>query len=327
MRSWQVLEHGEPRTVLTLRSTDPPRPRPGQIRVKVGATSANFADVLLCRGRYQVAPELPFTPGLETCGVIDAVGDPIHLDLLGQRVVGQPVLPRGGFADYALMDSHTILPVPAFICDTSAATLHLTYLTAWLALHRRGEMTVGDVVVVTAAAGGVGLAAAQIAMAAGATVIGIVSGPEKRALVESHGVPIVIDRTSGDVIEQVRAASPSGGADIVFESVGGDAYQEATKYINFEGRIIVIGFAGGTIPQPRLNHAFVKNYTIAGLHWGLYWKHRPDIIRAGQADIFALFRDRMISPVISRTIAIDDVADALQDLADGRTHGKTVMAL
>ncbi|QSE86930.1 NADPH:quinone oxidoreductase family protein [Rhodococcus koreensis] len=325
MRSWHVQRHGDPRTALLLRDTEPPQPAPGQIRVRVGATSCNFADVLLCRGKYQAKPDLPFTPGLETCGVVDSVGDAAQADLLGARVVGQPVLPYGGFAEFAVMDSAAALTVPPGIPDASAATLHLTYLTAWLGLHRRGAMAAGDVVVITAAAGGVGFAAAQVAMAAGATVIGIVSGPEKKALLEAHGVPVVIDRTDGDVVERVRAESPRGGADIVFESVGGDAYQEATKYITFEGRIIVIGFAGGTIPQPRLTHAFIKNYTIAGLHWGLYWKHRPDVLHEAQSDIFELFRHRTITPLISRTIPIDDVADALQDLADGHTHGKSVM--
>ncbi|WP_225929124.1 NADPH:quinone oxidoreductase family protein [Rhodococcus opacus] len=327
MRSWHVQQHADPRTALLLRDTALPAPAPGQLRVRVSATSCNFADVLLCRGRYQDKPELPFTPGLETCGIVESVGAGVSAELVGVRVVGQPVLPHGGFADFAMLDSATALAVPSGIPDASAATLHLTYLSAWLGLCRRGAMRAGEVVVITAAAGGVGFAAAQIAMAAGVTVIGIVSGPEKKALVEAHGVPVVIDRSSGEVPAQVRAASPTGGADIVFESVGGDAYREATKYINFEGRIVVVGFAGGTVPQPPLNHALIKNYTIAGLHWGLYWKHRPDVVHKAQSEIFELFQRQKISPLISRTIAIDDVADALQELADGRTHGKSVMTL
>nr|AIU93501.1 hypothetical protein LRS1606.67 [Rhodococcus sp. NS1] len=327
MRSWHVWQHGEPRAALLLRETQEPEPAPGQLRIRVTATSCNFADVLLCRGKYQDKPDLPFTPGLETCGIVESVGDAAQAGLVGVRVVGQPVLPHGGFADVTVMDSATALTVPPGIPDATAATLHLTYLSAWLGLHRRGAMEAGDVVVITAAAGGVGFAAAQIAMAAGATVIGIVSSPEKKALLEAHGVPVVIDRSGGNVLAQVRAASPNGGADIVFESVGGDAYREATKYINFEGRIVVVGFAGGTVPQPYLNHALIKNYTLTGLHWGLYWKYRPDIVRDAQSDIFELFRRKKISPLISRTIALDDVADALQNLADGRTHGKSVMTL
>ncbi len=304
-----------------------PHPAPGEILVRVGATAFNFADVLLCRGKYQVKPDLPFTPGLETCGVVEAVGDDAPSSLVGTRVVGQPLLPRGGFAEYTLLDSRTALAVPTGIPDSSAATLHLTYLTAWLGLHRRGRMCSGDVVVVTSAAGGVGLAAAQIAMAGGATVIGIVSGKEKKALVESHGVPFVIDRLEGDVITRVKEASPHGLADIVFESVGGDSYEEATKYISFEGRIIIVGFASGTTPQPRLNHALVKNYTIAGLHWSLYWKYRPDIVQFAQTKVFELYEQQKIVPLISRTVSIEQVAETLHDLASGRILGKSVMTL
>jgi NADPH:quinone reductase len=327
MRCWLVEQIAEPKNALREADMHVPLPAPGQLRIRVGATSCNFADVLLCRGQYQMRPTLPFTPGLETCGIIDDVGTDVSAELLGARVVGQPRLPHGGFAEYAVMDVARALEVPEYVSDATASTLHLTYLTAWLGLHRRGRLSANDVVVVTAAAGGVGLAAVQIAQAAGATVIGIVSGEAKRTRIQGLGVPIVIDRTVGDVVEKVRDASPTNGADIVFDSVGGDAYKEATKYVHFEGRIVVAGFASGTIPQPPLTHPFVKNYTITGLHWSLYWKHRPDLVRSAQMEIFELLRTGGISPLVSRTISIDDVADAVQDLADGRTLGKTVMSL
>nr|AIU93557.1 hypothetical protein LRS1606.123 [Rhodococcus sp. NS1] len=325
-RAWTVREYGEPDTALRLEDVAAPAPGPGQIRVRVAATSCNFADVLLCRGEYQQKPPTPFTPGLELCGWVDDIGIGVDVALLADRVVGQPTLPHGGFADYALMKATDAYPVPEMIDDITAATLHLTYLTAWLGLHRRAALTAGKVVVVTAAAGGVGSAAVQIARAAGAFVIGIVSGAGKAATVDRLGADVVIDRSRVDVIEAVKSAAP-GGADIVFESVGGGSYEQATKYIGFEGHIVLVGFASGIIPQSRLNHAFVKNYTLDGLHWSLYCTKRPDLVRAAQRDIFDMAAAGLIDPLITSRVGLGDVPTALHNLANGYTQGKTVITV
>ncbi|PBC39562.1 alcohol dehydrogenase [Rhodococcus sp. ACS1] len=323
-RAWQVHEYGEPGSVLTLGNVPDLNPGDGQVRVRVAATSCNFADVLLCRGQYQHKPVPPFTPGLEVCGIIDGIGEGVDPTLLGTRIVGQPILPHGGFAETALMNAADTYSVPGLIDDSTAATLHLTYLTAFLGLHRRAAMRAGDTVVVTAAAGGVGSAAVQIARAAGARVIGIVSGADKADAAARMGADTVIDRTTADVIECVRAAAPDG-ADIVFDTAGGQAYELATKYIAFEGRIIVVGFASGSIPQPHLNHAFVKNYTISGLHWSLYQRYRPELVRHAQTAIFEMASKGKIEPLITAQVGLDDLPDALEDLARGRTQGKMVV--
>lgn len=325
-RAWKVREYGEPHSVLRLEQTPPPIPGPGQVRVRVTAASCNFADVLLCRGQYQQKPSPPFTPGLEVCGRVDDLGAGVDIQLLTQRIVGQALLPHGGFADYTLMNAADTHPVPHSIDDATAATLHLTYLTAWLGLHRRAEMTAGDVVVVTAGAGGVGSAAVQIARAGGATVIAIVSDPNKAATATALGADVVIDRSHVDVIQAVKAAAPNG-VDIVFDSVGGRAYEQAAKYIGFEGRIIVVGFASGTIPEPRLNHALVKNYTIAGLHWSLYTERCPELVRAAQRDIFDMAAMGLIDPLITSRVDIGDLPRALRELASGTTQGKTVVTV
>ena len=325
-RAWRVREYGEPASVLRLEDTAEPTPGHGQVRLRVAAASCNFADVLLCRGEYQQKPVPPFTPGLEVCGWVDDIGGGVDPRLLASRIVGAPILPHGGFAEVALMNADEAYVVPRNINDTTAATLHLTYLTAWLGLHRRASIKAGDTVVITAAAGGVGSAAVQVARAAGATVIAIVSDAGKAATVSGLGADIVVDRSSGDVIDQVKAAAPDG-ADIIFESVGGQAYEQATKYIAFEGRIVVIGFASGYIPRPHLNHAFVKNYTIAGLHWSLYRKHRPDVVHVAQAAIFEMAAAGLIDPLITARAGLEDVPDALEELAHGRTQGKTVVTV
>jgi NADPH2:quinone reductase len=328
VRAWQVLDHGEPATALRLRDDVPqPRPGPGELLVRVHSTSCNFADVLLCRGAYQARPAFPFSPGLECCGTVEDVGDPRDADLIGARVVGQPQLPHGGFAEYALMPRDAATLVPDEVDSAVASTLHLTYLTGWLGLHRCGRLTPDDVVVVTAAAGGVGSAAAQLAMAHGATVIGITSTPEKAELLRELGMSLVVDRSKDDVIEQVRHLSPNGGADVIFETVGGSAYDEATKFVNFEGRIVVVGFAGGTIPQPSLSNAFVKNYTIAGLHWSLYLRHRPDVVREGQREIFDLYRQGRIRVPSPNQVDLSALPDELTKLAAGETAAKIVVTL
>ena len=325
-RAWKVREYGEPSSVLRLEESTVPTPGHGQVRLRVAATSCNFADVLLCRGEYQQKPIPPFTPGLEVCGWVDDIGGGVEPRLLASRIVGQPILPNGGFAEVTLMNADEAYVVPREIDDVTAATLHLTYLTAWLGLHRRAAIKPGDVVVVTAAAGGVGSAAVQVARAADATVIAIVSDAGKAATAAGLGADHVVDRSSGDVIEQVKALAPEG-AHIVFDSVGGKAYEQATKYIAFEGRIVVVGFASGYIPRPHLNHAFVKNYTIAGLHWSLYRKYRPDLVHIAQAAIFEMASAGLIDPLITARLGLEDVPTALDDLAHGRTQGKTVITV
>jgi NADPH2:quinone reductase len=239
-------------------------------------------------------------------------------------VVGQPVLPHGGFADFGVLRASDAHAVPAGFEDSTAATTHLTYLTAWLGLHRRGAMRAGETVVITAAAGGVGSAAVQIAHAAGATVIAVVSGSEKATAASRMGADSVVDRSStDDVIGEIRRLAPRG-VDVVFESVGGQAFEQATKYIGFEGRIVVVGFAGGKTPRAALNHAMVKNYTIAGLHWSLYRDHHPDLVRAGQHAIFDMLAAGHITPEIT-TLPFSAVPAALEQLAAGHIRGKAVI--
>jgi NADPH:quinone reductase len=324
-RAWRVSRHGEPTDVLRLDDkTARPALQAGEIEVRVSATSCNFADVLLCRGRYQQRPPFPFVPGLEVVGWVTTAGPGVGEEFLGSRVVGQSVLPHGGFADFAVLRAADAHFVPAGIDDATAATTHLTHLTAWLGLHRRGAVRVGDTVVITAAAGGVGSAAVQIARAAGATVIAIVSGTQKVATAEKLGADVVIDRSSTeDVVGEVRRLAPRG-ADVVFESVGGLSFEQATKYVGFEGKIVVVGFAGGEIPVAALDHAMVKNYTIAGLHWSLYYKHYPDLVHVAQRTIFDMLTAGLITPEFT-CLPFSEVPTALQRLAAGQIRGKAVI--
>ena len=322
MKAWRVAGLGEPKDVLRLDSVADPVPGPGQLTVRVLASPANFPDVLMCRGLYQVKPDLPFTPGVELCGEVVAAGDGADGFRVGDRVLGSSVLPYGGFAELALMDAATTFPAPEALDDAQAASLYIGYQTGWFGLHRRAGLRAGETLLVHAAAGGVGSAAVQLGKAAGARVIGVVGGPEKAAVARELGADVVVDRHSEDFVAVVKAETGGRGADVVYDPVGGDTYRRSVKCVAFEGRILVIGFAGGEIQSVALNHALIKNYSIVGLHWGLYNRYDPAAVAECHRALSALAGQGVVRPVISERLPLAGLPEALQRLADGRTVGR-----
>jgi len=270
MRAWQVAECGEPEAVMDVREVPVPEPGPGQVLIEVWATALNFPDVLLARGQYQLRPDLPFTPGIEFCGLIAQAGPGVDPHRVGDRVIGMPVLPHGSLARYAVAELAAVFHAPPGLDDAAASALLVAYQTAWFGLNQRAALRVGQTLLVNAAAGGVGSAAVQLGAAIGARVIGVVGSAAKVDVARSLGCDLVVDRSRENVVEVIRTATGGRGVDVVFDPVGGDAYEAATKVIAFGGRILVVGFAGGQVPTPALNHALLKNYAIVGLHWGRY---------------------------------------------------------
>ncbi|MFD3463400.1 NADPH:quinone oxidoreductase family protein [Nocardia fluminea] len=323
MKAWQVTDLGEPRDVLRFNDIDDPVAGPGQVLVRVLAAPANFPDVLLCRGQYQVKPALPFTPGVELCGEVVAVGAGAGF-AVGDRIVGTTNLPGGAFAELAVLDADSAFPAPDSLDDAEAAALVIGYQTSWFALHRRTQVRPGETLLVHAAAGGVGSSAVQLGKAAGARVIGVVGGPEKAEYCRSLGADLVIDRRTEDFVPIVKEFTDGRGADVIYDPVGGEAYAKSTKCIAFEGRILVIGFAGGTIPQPALNHALIKNYSIIGLHWGLYKQYNQQAIADCHAELSRLAAAGKVRPLISERLSLGDVPDGLGRLGDGDTVGRLV---
>lgn len=324
MKAWQLSRYGEPQEVLELAEVPQPSPGPGQLLVRVLAAAANFPDALLCLGTYQVRPPLPFTPGVELCGEVVAAGQDVTGFAAGDRVIGGAVLPHGAFAEYALMDAAGALPAPAGLDDAEAAPFHITYQTGWFGLHRRARLAPGETLLVHAAAGGVGSGAVQLGKAAGARVIGVAGGPEKAAVARELGADVVVDRHSADFVAVVKEVTGGRGADVVYDPVGGDAFRKSTKCIAFEGRILVVGFASGDIPSAALNHALVKNYSIVGLHWGLYQQRDPGAIVECHAELTRLAAAGAIRPLISERLTLADVPDGLRRLAAGATIGRVV---
>ncbi|NYF58048.1 NADPH:quinone oxidoreductase family protein [Micromonospora purpureochromogenes] len=324
MKAWRVADLGEPRDVLRLVEVADPEPGPGQLVVRVLAAPANFPDVLMCRGEYQVKPELPFTPGVELCGEVVALGEGVDGFAVGDRVLGGATLPYGGFAEFALLAAAATFPAPAELDDAEAASLYIGYQTGWFGLHRRAGLRAGETLLVHAAAGGVGSAAVQLGKAAGTRVIGVVGGPEKAAVARALGADVVVDRREADFVEVVKAETGGRGADVVYDPVGGETYQRSTKCVAFEGRILVVGFAGGQIQSAALNHALVKNYSIVGLHWGLYHRYDPAAVAECHRALTALAAQGAVRPLVSQRLSLNEVADGVQELADGVTVGRVV---
>ncbi|MFH8772605.1 NADPH:quinone oxidoreductase family protein [Streptomyces sp. NPDC085866] len=317
MQAWQVHENGEPSEVMRLAEVERPTPGDGQVLLRVRAANINFPDALMCRGQYQVRPPMPFTPGVEICAETED----------GRRVIANPALPYGGFAEYALADARALLPAPESLDDAEAAALHIGYQTGWFGLHRRAHLEAGETLLVHAAAGGVGSAAVQLGKAAGATVIGVVGGADKAAVARELGCDVVVDRRTEDVVAAVKEATGGRGADVIYDPVGGAAYAQSAKVVAFEGRIVVVGFASGTIPSPALNHALVKNYSILGLHWGLYNTKNPKLVLHCHEQLTELAARGAIKPLVSERVPLADAAAAVQRVADGVTTGRVAVVL
>src|SRR4051812_25008456 len=324
MRAWRVHELGEPEAALRLDEIDAPVARSGEVVVDVAAGSLNFPDVLMCRGEYQVKPPLPFTPGAEVSGVVTALGDGVDASLRGRRVIAIPRFGNGGFTEQTVAPESTVFPIPDSLDDTAAAALHVTYQTGHVALHRRAHLQAGETLLVHAGAGGVGSAAIQLGLAAGARVIATAGGPEKVQVCRDLGADLVVDYRAGDFVDAVKDFTDGRGADVIYDPVGGDTYDRSTKCIAFEGRILIIGFTGGRFADARTNHILIKNYSVVGVHWGMYNMVNPALVRETHDDLMRLFEAGQKEPPVLGARPLADLPGALASLATRGTWGKIV---
>ena len=319
MRAWRVHELGEPRDILRWDEVPDPVPHAGVLRLRVDAVALNFPDLLLCRGTYQERPPLPFTPGVELVGtVLDGPRE-------GERVLASPVLPAGGLAEQVLVPEASALPVPDAMASATAAGMLVTYQTGWVGLHRRARLAAGETLLVHAGAGGVGSAAIQLGLAAGARVIATAGGPEKAQVCRDLGAHLVVDYLAEDFVGVVKDATEGRGADVVYDSVGGDVFDSSRRCVAFEGRIVVVGFAGGRIADAPTNHALVKNYAVVGLHWGLYRTHEPQLLHTTHAALLELWAAGQVDPLIGAQLPLSDAPAALARLGERGTVGKVVL--
>jgi NADPH:quinone reductase len=325
VRIWRASELGEPADVLRLEDVDDPAPGPGEVAVRVEACGLNFADILLVQGRYQEKPPLPLTPGLEAAGIVEAVGDGVGDGVVpGARVLALPSL-GGGLAERVVVPAAAVLPLPASFPSDEAAALHITYQTSHIALHRRAALQAGETLLVHAGAGGVGSAAIQLGRAAGARVLATAGGADKVALCRELGAEVAIDYRSEDFGAVVQEQTDGRGADVIYDPVGGDVFDRSRRCIAWEGRLLVIGFSSGRIPEVPANHVLLKNYSVVGVHWGPYSSRDPELIRTTHEELVRLHGEGAVRPLIGRRVPMAEAAQALVELGGRRTVGKVVV--
>ncbi len=322
MNAWRVAERGAP-DAMALERIQVPAPGPGEALVRVRYAALNFFDGLMIAGKYQVKPPLPFTPGCEMSGEVTAVGEGVDL-APGARVCGQP--DWGAFAEYCVMPAMSLRPVPDGVDLRDAACVPVVYPTAHVALRRRGGLKAGETLLVTAAAGGVGVAAIQLGKAWGAHVVALAGGPEKVEIALRQGADAAFDYTAGPGwVDDVRAAAPGGAVDVIFDPVGGEVYDLALKLLAFEGRAVIIGFAGGDIQRIAANRLLLKNASAVGAIWGGYLARDPAYAVEVVADCFELIASGKAKPAVSAVYPLAEVPAALAALDSRKTWGKLLV--
>jgi NADPH2:quinone reductase len=317
-----VRELGGP-AALEREALEAIEPGSAEIAIDVKAVGCNFFDILITQGKYQVKPELPFSPGAEVAGTVRAIGEGVEGLSVGDRVCA--LLAYGGFASTVVAPKERVFPMPEGMRFEDAAALGVVYQTSYVALVPRAGLKPGETLLVHAAAGGVGLAAVQIGVALGARVIGTAGTADKLELVKENGAHTVINYREEDFVERVKELTDGRGADVIYDPVGGDTFDRSLKCIAFDGRLLVIGFASGTIPLARMNRVLLKNISLVGLHWGLYFEKDPAVVRDAQQAIFDLHHEGKINPVISATYPLPEATAALDALGARKTTGKVVL--
>jgi len=326
-RSWQVRRLGPPDEALHLAEVPARPPGPGEVRVAVGAVGLNFPDLLLCAGRYQERPDLPFSPGYEAAGVVAAAGEGSAF-AEGQPVLVVPELPNGALQESLTVPDAQVYPVPASMPVTAAAALHIAYQTAHVALHHRAGFRSGETLLVTGATGGVGSAAVQLGRAAGGRVIAAVTGPAKADAARRLGAGAVVDLAADPgpgPVDQVRALTGGRGADVIIDVVGGDTFGWARRCAAWEGRVVVTGFAGGAIGVAPLNHVLLRNYSVVGLHLARYRRENPALLRAVHDELIKLYSSGAIAPAIHRELPFSQAPAGLALLSARQVIGRVVL--
>lgn len=310
---------------LRLEEVESPTVPPGHVKIAVEAVGLNFPDLLIIQGLYQFKPELPFSPGAEAAGRVIEVGEGVTEVAVGDRVMG--IHFAGAMAEHFLAPEYNTFRIPDDLPAVKAAAMSMTYGTTYHALVDRGHLQAGETLLVTGASGGVGSAAVQVGKALGARVIAGVSTDAKGEVARSLGADEVVNYGTGSLRDQVKALTDGRGADVIYDPVGGDVFLETLRCINWEGRILVIGFASGEIPAAPMNLPLLKGCSIVGVFWGDFARRDPARNRANFEQILAWASDGTIDPHISAVYPLEAAADALASLATRTATGKVVLTV
>jgi NADPH2:quinone reductase len=305
-----------------LEVVDVPEPEggPGTVLVDVHAAGVTFPEVLQSRGEYQIKPDLPFVPGSEAAGTVRSAPEGSSLTA-GQRVAAFPGL--GAYAEVVAVPEGMVFPLPDRISFLQGAALPMNYLTMHFGLTKRGQLREGETVLVHGAAGGVGTAAVQLAAALGARVIAVTSTPEKAEVARAAGAHETV--LAEGFRDQVKALTGGQGVDLVVDPVGGDRFTDSLRSLAREGRLLVIGFTAGEIPQVKVNRLLLNNISVVGVGWGAYWTREPEYLQEQWAELLPLLEAGRLDPVLGTTYALEDAAQALLELDERRAAGKVLL--
>jgi NADPH2:quinone reductase len=306
-----------------VRDVPTPSPGPGEVLVRIRVASVNFPDLLMTRGEYQFKPPLPFTPGLDIAGEVAALGEGVTSLQVGDAVVGGARL--GGFAEYAVLAADALKPKPARLSFAEAAAYGAAYLTAYVALVRRARLEAGEWVLVHGAAGGVGLAAVDLAKALGARVIAASASDDKLAAVQALYAPDATVNITQGFRERVKEITGGHGADVIYDPVGGDVFDESVRCIAFDGRLLVIGFTSGRIPTVSVNMPLIKGFSVMGVRAGEYGRQFPDKGRENGEAIWKMADEGVIRPHVHAELPLDRWREAFDLLAQRKVVGKAVI--
>ena len=325
MQAW-LCENPIGVDALTWKDLPMPQPSAGQVLIEIKAASLNFPDLLIVQNKYQMKPTLPFVPGSEYAGVVQAVGEGVTHLKIGQHVAC--LSGTGGFGTHTLAPAALCMPLPAGFPFVDAAAFIMIYATSWHALMDRAQLKAGETVLVLGAAGGVGTAAIQLAKAAGARVIAAASTDEKCTLCSSIGADATINYSALDASglrEAIKRLTDGKGPDIIYDPVGGDFAEPAFRSITWRGRYLVVGFASGPIPALPFNLALLKGASIVGVFWGDFARREPKANAAMMAELAALYSRGDIKPVIDRSMPMAELKAAYAHMGSRAVMGKLVM--
>lgn len=316
-----VCESYGPIENLAYKDVDDPAPTGSQVVVRPEAIGVNYPDGLLVQGLYQAKPDLPFVPGMEAAGEIVAVGPDAERFKLGDRVVAY--IENGAYAERVLVDDAACMALPEGLDAGAACALVCGYGTAHHALKQRAKLQPGETLLVLGAAGATGLAAVQIGQAMGARVIAVASSEDKRALAVSEGAEVAIGYD--DLRADIKRLTDGQGVNVAFDPVGGEAFDAVSRSMAWNGRLLIIGFASGTIPQFPVNLALVKGYSVVGVFWGAFTRKEPEVFADNMRELMEWATDERIAPHVSERANLADAADVLKRIHNRQTTGKIVL--
>lgn len=322
MKSWQVHAFCEPEQ-MTFDEVPVPEPGPREVRIRNRAAALNFFDILQIQGRYQVRPPLPFTPGAEVAGVVDAAGSEVKHVFLGDEVMA--MTHNGAFAEYSLAPAARTFHLMPGMDFAEAAAMPVVYHTTYFALHRRAALAHNEWLLVHAGASGVGMSAIQIGTAYGARVIATAGSDAKLDFCRRQGAGHALSYRDAGWVERVKEITGGRGVDVVYDPVGGEIFDLSTRCIAPEGRMLVIGFASGRIPSVAANRVLLKDISIVGVHWGQYVDHHPEFLSHTHEVLTAMYLGGQIRPVVGKTFPLAEARAGLRELAERKIAGKAVL--